>query len=68
MTTSVVCFCVLFHRLYFSDPHPVFAVELMRVGKLQHYLEHTTAAMDTFKQVKKKERDTRRRTMHINIH
>lgn len=38
------------YRLYFSDPHPVFAVELMRVGKLQHYLEHTTAAMDTFKQ------------------
>ncbi|KAJ0002217.1 hypothetical protein NQD34_002013 [Periophthalmus magnuspinnatus] len=38
------------YRLYFPDPHPVHGVQLMRVGKLQHYLEHVTDALDTFRQ------------------
>ncbi|XP_055363404.1 histone-lysine N-methyltransferase SMYD3 isoform X2 [Betta splendens] len=38
------------YRRYFPDPHPVHGVQLMRVGKLQHYLEHTQDALDTFKQ------------------
>ncbi|XP_072320858.1 histone-lysine N-methyltransferase SMYD3 [Eucyclogobius newberryi] len=38
------------YRIYFADPHPVHGVQLMRVGKLQHYLEHITDAFDTFKQ------------------
>ncbi|XP_022600145.1 histone-lysine N-methyltransferase SMYD3 [Seriola dumerili] len=38
------------YRQYFPDPHPVHGVQLMRVGKLQHYLEHIEDALDTFKQ------------------
>ncbi|MEQ2256318.1 hypothetical protein ILYODFUR_023028 [Ilyodon furcidens] len=37
-------------RLYYPDPHPVHGVQLMRVGKLQHYLEHIEDALDTFKE------------------
>uniref|UniRef100_A0A8D3CQN4 [histone H3]-lysine(4) N-trimethyltransferase n=1 Tax=Scophthalmus maximus TaxID=52904 RepID=A0A8D3CQN4_SCOMX len=39
------------YRQYYPDPHPVHGVQLMRVGKLQHYLEHIADALDTFKQV-----------------
>uniref|UniRef100_A0A665V220 [histone H3]-lysine(4) N-trimethyltransferase n=1 Tax=Echeneis naucrates TaxID=173247 RepID=A0A665V220_ECHNA len=35
---------------YYPDPHPVHGVQLMRVGKLHHYLGHAEAALDTFKQ------------------
>ncbi|XP_041837631.1 histone-lysine N-methyltransferase SMYD3 [Melanotaenia boesemani] len=38
------------YRQYYPDPHPVHGVQLVRVGKLQHYLEHTEEALDTFKQ------------------
>ncbi|KAK5873796.1 hypothetical protein PBY51_018802 [Eleginops maclovinus] len=38
------------YRQYYPDPHPVHGVQLMRVGKLQHYLEHLEDALDTFKQ------------------
>ncbi|XP_055010288.1 histone-lysine N-methyltransferase SMYD3 [Boleophthalmus pectinirostris] len=38
------------YRIYFPDPHPVHGVQLIRVGKLQHYLEHVSDALDTFKQ------------------
>lgn len=38
------------YRVYFHDPHPVHGIQLMRVGKLQHYLEHITEALDSFKQ------------------
>ncbi|KAG7482414.1 histone-lysine N-methyltransferase SMYD3 [Solea senegalensis] len=38
------------YRQYFPDPHPVHGVQLVRVGKLQHYLEHIDDALDTFKQ------------------
>uniref|UniRef100_A0A8C6V5R6 [histone H3]-lysine(4) N-trimethyltransferase n=1 Tax=Neogobius melanostomus TaxID=47308 RepID=A0A8C6V5R6_9GOBI len=38
------------YRCYFPDPHPVHGIQLMRVGKLQHFLEHITDALDTFKQ------------------
>ncbi|XP_029986959.1 histone-lysine N-methyltransferase SMYD3 [Sphaeramia orbicularis] len=38
------------YRQYYPDPHPVHGVQLMRVGKLQHYLEHISEAADTFKQ------------------
>ncbi|KAE8276921.1 Histone-lysine N-methyltransferase SMYD3 [Larimichthys crocea] len=38
------------YRQYYPDPHPVHGVQLMRVGKLQHYLEHIEDALDTFKQ------------------
>ncbi|KAM4744920.1 histone-lysine N-methyltransferase SMYD3 isoform 2-T2 [Anableps anableps] len=38
------------YRLYYPDPHPVHGVQLMRVGKLQHYLEHIEDALDTFKE------------------
>ncbi|XP_022049275.2 histone-lysine N-methyltransferase SMYD3 [Acanthochromis polyacanthus] len=38
------------YRLYYPDPHPVHGIQLMRVGKLQHYLEHIEEALDTFKQ------------------
>ncbi|XP_070687221.1 histone-lysine N-methyltransferase SMYD3 isoform X1 [Pempheris klunzingeri] len=38
------------YRQYYPDPHPVHGVQLMRVGKLQHYLEHTVDALDTFNQ------------------
>ncbi|XP_053196240.1 histone-lysine N-methyltransferase SMYD3 [Scomber japonicus] len=38
------------YRQYYPDPHPVHGVQLMRVGKLQHYLEHIKDAFDTFRQ------------------
>ncbi|XP_078139166.1 histone-lysine N-methyltransferase SMYD3 [Centroberyx gerrardi] len=38
------------YRQYYPDPHPVHGVQLMRVGKLQHYLGHMEDAMDTFTQ------------------
>ncbi|XP_068448771.1 histone-lysine N-methyltransferase SMYD3 isoform X2 [Clinocottus analis] len=38
------------YRQYYPDPHPVHGVQLMRVGKLQHYLEHIEDALETFKQ------------------
>ncbi|XP_039985904.1 histone-lysine N-methyltransferase SMYD3 [Xiphias gladius] len=38
------------YRQYYPDPHPVHGVQLMRVGKLQHYLERIEDALDTFKQ------------------
>ncbi|CAJ1048916.1 histone-lysine N-methyltransferase SMYD3 [Xyrichtys novacula] len=38
------------YRQYYPDPHPVHGVQLMRVGKLQHYLEHLQDALETFKQ------------------
>ncbi|XP_074523305.1 histone-lysine N-methyltransferase SMYD3 [Halichoeres trimaculatus] len=38
------------YRKYYPDPHPVHGVQLMRVGKLQHYLEHLQDAQDTFTQ------------------
>ncbi|KAK2920352.1 hypothetical protein Q8A73_002556 [Channa argus] len=38
------------YRQYYPEPHPVHGVQLMRVGKLQHYLEHVPEALDTFKQ------------------
>ncbi|XP_054892310.1 histone-lysine N-methyltransferase SMYD3 [Poeciliopsis prolifica] len=38
------------YRLFYPDPHPVHGVQLMRVGKLQHYLGHLEDALDTFKE------------------
>ncbi|XP_073320601.1 histone-lysine N-methyltransferase SMYD3 isoform X1 [Pagrus major] len=38
------------YRQYYPDPHPVHGVQLMRVGKLQHYLVRIEDALDTFKQ------------------
>ncbi|KAK2854211.1 hypothetical protein Q5P01_006872, partial [Channa striata] len=38
------------YRQYYPEPHPVHGVQLMRVGKLQHYLEHIEDALETFKQ------------------
>uniref|UniRef100_A0A674N3Y4 [histone H3]-lysine(4) N-trimethyltransferase n=1 Tax=Takifugu rubripes TaxID=31033 RepID=A0A674N3Y4_TAKRU len=38
------------YHLYYPDPHPVHGVQLVRVGKLQHYLAHIEEALDTFKQ------------------
>lgn len=38
------------YRQYYPDPHPVHGVQLMRVGKLQHYLERIKDAFDTFRQ------------------
>ncbi|KAM7406302.1 hypothetical protein PAMP_000688 [Pampus punctatissimus] len=38
------------YRQYYPDPHPVHGVQLMRVGKLQHHLEHIKDAFDTFRQ------------------
>ncbi|XP_042363613.1 histone-lysine N-methyltransferase SMYD3 [Plectropomus leopardus] len=38
------------YRQYYTDPHPVHGIQLVRVGKLQHYLEHIEEALDTFKQ------------------
>ncbi|XP_066532085.1 histone-lysine N-methyltransferase SMYD3 isoform X2 [Hoplias malabaricus] len=39
------------YQLYFPDPHPSRAVELLRVGKLQHYLGKLQDAWNTFTQV-----------------
>lgn len=44
-------FFLSYWRHYYPDPHPVHGVQLMRVGKLQHFLEHIEEALDTFKQV-----------------
>uniref|UniRef100_A0A8C1IL70 [histone H3]-lysine(4) N-trimethyltransferase n=1 Tax=Cyprinus carpio TaxID=7962 RepID=A0A8C1IL70_CYPCA len=38
------------YKLYYSDPHPSRAVELLRVGKLQHYLSRLEEAQGTFTQ------------------
>nr|XP_057945190.1 histone-lysine N-methyltransferase SMYD3 [Doryrhamphus excisus] len=38
------------YRQYYTDPHPVHGVQLMRVAKLQHYLERIKDALETFKQ------------------
>uniref|UniRef100_A0A668A0T2 [histone H3]-lysine(4) N-trimethyltransferase n=1 Tax=Myripristis murdjan TaxID=586833 RepID=A0A668A0T2_9TELE len=38
------------YRQYYPDPHPVHGVQLMRVGKLHHYLGHIEETMDTFTQ------------------
>ncbi|KAK7142680.1 hypothetical protein R3I94_012132 [Phoxinus phoxinus] len=38
------------YKLYFSDPHPSRAVELLRVGKLQHYLSRLKEAHGSFTQ------------------
>ncbi|KAG1973171.1 histone-lysine N-methyltransferase SMYD3 [Pimephales promelas] len=38
------------YKLYFSDPHPSRAVELLRVGKLQHYLGRLKEAHGSFTQ------------------
>ncbi|XP_019746564.1 histone-lysine N-methyltransferase SMYD3 isoform X1 [Hippocampus comes] len=38
------------YRRYYPDPHPVHGVQLMRVAKLQHYLERIQDALNTFKQ------------------
>nr|XP_061820345.1 histone-lysine N-methyltransferase SMYD3-like isoform X1 [Nerophis lumbriciformis]XP_061820346.1 histone-lysine N-methyltransferase SMYD3-like isoform X1 [Nerophis lumbriciformis] len=38
------------YRQYYPDPHPVHGVQLMRVAKLQHYLERIKDALGTFKQ------------------
>uniref|UniRef100_A0A9J8CTZ8 [histone H3]-lysine(4) N-trimethyltransferase n=1 Tax=Cyprinus carpio carpio TaxID=630221 RepID=A0A9J8CTZ8_CYPCA len=38
------------YKLYYSDPHPSRAVELLRVGKLQHYLSRLEEAQGSFTQ------------------
>ncbi|XP_077095121.1 histone-lysine N-methyltransferase SMYD3 [Siphateles boraxobius] len=38
------------YKLYFSDPHPSRALELLRVGKLQHYLARLKEAHGSFTQ------------------
>lgn len=38
------------YKLYFSDPHPSRAVELLRVGKLQHFLGRLEEARGSFTQ------------------
>lgn len=48
---SCLSLCLYHIRQYYPDPHPVHGVQLMRVGKLQHYLAHIEDALDTFKQV-----------------
>lgn len=39
------------HRFYYRDPHPSRAVELLRAGKLQHYLGRVEEAQRSFTQV-----------------
>lgn len=39
------------YSLYYPDPHPVCGVQLVRVGKLQHFLADIEEALATFKQV-----------------
>ncbi|XP_055029268.2 histone-lysine N-methyltransferase SMYD3 [Misgurnus anguillicaudatus] len=36
------------YKIYYTDPHPSKAVELLRVGKLQHYLGRVEEAQRTF--------------------
>ncbi|KAM6979847.1 histone-lysine N-methyltransferase SMYD3 [Aplochiton taeniatus] len=38
------------YRLYHPDPHPAHAVQLMRVGKLQHFLVQLEPALNTLRQ------------------
>ncbi|KAJ8341850.1 hypothetical protein SKAU_G00341410 [Synaphobranchus kaupii] len=38
------------YRLYYPDPHPARAVQLMRVGKLQHFLGRLAEARETLRQ------------------
>uniref|UniRef100_A0A671RYC4 SET and MYND domain containing 3 n=1 Tax=Sinocyclocheilus anshuiensis TaxID=1608454 RepID=A0A671RYC4_9TELE len=38
------------YKLYYSDPHPSRAVELLRVGKLQHYMGRLEEAQGSFTQ------------------
>uniref|UniRef100_A0A671MCR1 [histone H3]-lysine(4) N-trimethyltransferase n=1 Tax=Sinocyclocheilus anshuiensis TaxID=1608454 RepID=A0A671MCR1_9TELE len=38
------------YKLYYSDPHPSRAVELLRVGKLQHYQGRLEEAQGSFTQ------------------
>uniref|UniRef100_A0AAY4BEV9 [histone H3]-lysine(4) N-trimethyltransferase n=1 Tax=Denticeps clupeoides TaxID=299321 RepID=A0AAY4BEV9_9TELE len=38
------------YELYYSDPHPARAVQLMRVGKLQRCLGRVDEALETFRQ------------------
>ncbi|KAJ8393055.1 hypothetical protein AAFF_G00069590 [Aldrovandia affinis] len=38
------------YRLYYPDPHPARAIQLMRVGKLQHLLGRLAEARDTLGQ------------------
>lgn len=38
------------YKLYYSDPHPSRAVELLRVGKLQHFLGRLEEARGSFTQ------------------
>ncbi|CAL8378969.1 unnamed protein product [Arctogadus glacialis] len=35
---------------YYPDPHPAHGLQLMRVGKLHHYLGNTAEAMDLLRQ------------------
>ncbi|KAG5857365.1 hypothetical protein ANANG_G00018700 [Anguilla anguilla] len=38
------------YRLYYPDPHPARAIQLMRVGKLQHFLGRLAEAQETLRQ------------------
>ncbi|KAJ8288682.1 hypothetical protein COCON_G00013410 [Conger conger] len=38
------------YRLYYPDPHPARAIQLMRVGKLQHFLGSLAEARETLGQ------------------
>ncbi|XP_056135302.1 histone-lysine N-methyltransferase SMYD3 [Lampris incognitus] len=38
------------YRQYYPDPHPAHGIQLMRVGKLQHYLERIKDAVITLTQ------------------
>ncbi|XP_026855707.2 histone-lysine N-methyltransferase SMYD3 [Electrophorus electricus] len=38
------------YRLHYAEPHPSWAVELFRVGKLQHYLGRLEEASNSFTQ------------------
>ncbi|KAG9268984.1 histone-lysine N-methyltransferase SMYD3-like [Astyanax mexicanus] len=38
------------YRLHYPDPHPCRGVELLRVGKLQHYLGKVEEAQSSFRQ------------------
>uniref|UniRef100_A0A8C2H238 [histone H3]-lysine(4) N-trimethyltransferase n=1 Tax=Cyprinus carpio TaxID=7962 RepID=A0A8C2H238_CYPCA len=38
------------YKLFYSDPHPSRAVELLRLGKLQHYLSRLDEAQGSFTQ------------------
>uniref|UniRef100_A0A8C5AW36 SET domain-containing protein n=1 Tax=Gadus morhua TaxID=8049 RepID=A0A8C5AW36_GADMO len=38
------------YRRYYPDPHPAHGLQLMRVGKLHHYLGNTEEALDLLRQ------------------